>query len=209
MNLKKIDLLFRNEFSPERYSQQKEKYGKSCSICLNNFRYGNQVTKTFCGHLFHYKCIKNWLVTNVMNPKCPNCNSNVLEVSEKKKGKKVTRSVVTSQYMNTPFNNSTVLVGINNAHTSVDQSRMNNSIMGLNNNTSIVKKNEHNKVSISCSSEIINVQRSNVNNNNRINLNKNQIDLLTHPIMEIDHIYNKNLTRLKLLNKIENQMVSK
>lgn len=170
MNLKKIDLLFRNEFSPERYSQQKEKYGKSCSICLNNFRYGNQVTKTFCGHLFHYKCIKNWLVTNVMNPKCPNCNSNVLEVSEKKKGKKVTRSVVTSQYMNTPFNNSTVLVGINNAHTSVDQSRMNSSIMGLNNNnnTSIVKKNEHNKATISCTSEIINVQRSNVNNNNNI-----------------------------------------
>jgi hypothetical protein len=72
--------------------------------------------------------------------------------------------------MNTPFNNSTVLVGINNAHTSVDQSRMNSSIMGLNNNnnTSIVKKNEHNKASISCTSEIINVQRSNVNNNNNI-----------------------------------------
>ena len=75
----------------------------------------------------------------------------------------------------------------------------------LNDESKINKSNDNNNRT-SQKHEVI---ESNLNNNNRINLNKNQIDLLTYPIMEIDHIYNKNLTRLKLLNNIENQMVSK
>ena len=76
-----------------------------------------------------------------------------------------------------------------------DESKINKSSNNNNQNMRASQKNE--------------VIEGNINNNNRINLNQNQIDLLTHPIMEIDHIYNKNLTRLKLLNNIENQMVSK
>ena len=53
------------------------------------------------------------------------------------------------------------------------------------------------------------IQNDDNNNLNHKNNNKNKLDTLTHSVLEIDQIYNKNLTRLKILNNIENQMVSK
>lgn len=45
----------------------------SCSICLENIK--SFATKIPCGHLFHKKCIKNWLCNE--NVKCPLCRKDV------------------------------------------------------------------------------------------------------------------------------------
>ena len=77
------------------------------------------------------------------------------------------------------------------------------------NGESTINKSDNNKnIQTSHQHEMTESKTSN-SSNKLINNNKNQLDLLTHPVLEIDQIYNKNLTRLKILNNIENQMVSK
>jgi hypothetical protein len=46
-----------------------------CTICCENINYSQIVRKIKCGHIFHYKCIDEWLETNT---KCPNCRLNLL-----------------------------------------------------------------------------------------------------------------------------------
>jgi len=47
----------------------------SCSICCEDFLNGIEVKRLpGCNHLFHPKCIEEWLV---INPLCPMCRSNV------------------------------------------------------------------------------------------------------------------------------------
>ncbi|KAK9684714.1 hypothetical protein RND81_10G227400 [Saponaria officinalis] len=45
-----------------------------CSICLEEFRVGNEVRRLPCAHNFHVECIDQWLRLNV---KCPQCRSSV------------------------------------------------------------------------------------------------------------------------------------
>jgi len=33
---------------------------------------------TPCKHIFHYDCLKKWIDDNVLTPKCPNCNYNLI-----------------------------------------------------------------------------------------------------------------------------------
>ena len=35
--------------------------------------------------MFHYKCIHDWLYKNIRNPKCPNCNNEVLNDEDEHK----------------------------------------------------------------------------------------------------------------------------
>ena len=51
-----------------------------CSICIENFEVGvSEVSVTPCNHIFHFECLKKWIDDNVLNPKCPNCNYNLLQ----------------------------------------------------------------------------------------------------------------------------------
>ncbi len=43
--------------------------GKECPICLNPMK-GAYVKKIFCGHTFHYKCLKKWEETKMSCPMC-------------------------------------------------------------------------------------------------------------------------------------------
>jgi hypothetical protein len=43
--------------------------GKECSICLNPMN-GAYVNQIFCGHTFHYKCLKKWEETKMSCPMC-------------------------------------------------------------------------------------------------------------------------------------------
>ena len=43
-----------------------------CNICLDN---AGQRFTTLCGHIFHEKCIKEWVNVNNSCPSCPVCKS--------------------------------------------------------------------------------------------------------------------------------------
>ena len=41
-----------------------------CAVCLDEFLVGSRVTRMPCSHLFHSRCIRNWLITNHVCPLC-------------------------------------------------------------------------------------------------------------------------------------------
>ena len=86
-NKKKIDILLKTILSPKKFLKEYGlKDGNTCTICIENFKEKkSKVSVTPCQHVFHFKCLSNWLVNNVMNPKCPNCNYNLLEEFNTKK----------------------------------------------------------------------------------------------------------------------------
>ena len=59
---------------------------ESCSICIEPFECGiSEVSITPCNHIFHFECLKKWVDDNVLNPKCPNCNYELLDSSSNSK----------------------------------------------------------------------------------------------------------------------------
>ena len=84
INTLKISKLLKTTLLPIKYNKSLEtKYGNYstiCTICIEEFKEGkSKVSFTPCQHVFHYKCLKDWLMKNVLNPKCPNCNYNLLK----------------------------------------------------------------------------------------------------------------------------------
>jgi hypothetical protein len=78
-NLKKLEYLFTHELHPVEYDNKVNEFENNCTICLEDFSINNQVIKLQCKHLFHYSCLKDWLVKQALHPKCPNCNYLVIE----------------------------------------------------------------------------------------------------------------------------------
>ena len=78
INKEKLDILFSKKMSEHFYKSEYNQYGGGCSICLENFKKKSKVSMTPCNHVFHHTCIKDWLYKNAKNPKCPNCNKDVL-----------------------------------------------------------------------------------------------------------------------------------
>ena len=68
-----------NNFNPIKFNSDLATISSNCTICLDEYNSQSDVVKTECGHVFHFKCIENWLYTNIMNVKCPNCNYYFLE----------------------------------------------------------------------------------------------------------------------------------
>lgn len=75
-NRKKIDILLKTSLAPQKYNKKMGiKDGNTCTICIEDFiENKSKVSITSCQHVFHYNCLSNWLIQNVQNPKCPNCN---------------------------------------------------------------------------------------------------------------------------------------
>ena len=80
-NKLKIKFALKNSLKPKKFQKQYgEKDGNTCTICIEDFKENkSRVSITQCKHVFHYQCLSNWLVKNVMNPKCPNCNYNLIQ----------------------------------------------------------------------------------------------------------------------------------
>ena len=90
LNKQKLDKLFKNQMIKHFYKKEYNIYDGGCSICLNKFNEKSEVSITSCKHVFHYKCIHNWLYKNVKNPKCPNCNNEILNEDKNSHEKKET-----------------------------------------------------------------------------------------------------------------------
>lgn len=93
-NKKIIEGLLSSTMKPEGYSEyllnkknnsEEIEVMTACTICLEDFKKESQVIETPCHHLYHSKCITNWLYKNVMHPKCPNCNLNLIERTKEQK----------------------------------------------------------------------------------------------------------------------------
>ena len=94
LNRQKLNKLFNNKMIKHIYKKEYNQYGGGCSICLNKFNEKSEVSITSCKHVFHYKCIHNWLYKNIKNPKCPNCNYDILD-DEDNLDKKMEKNIMT------------------------------------------------------------------------------------------------------------------
>ena len=77
-NTAKLNKIFEVLMPEHLYKKEYNQYGGGCSICLENFNKKSKVSITSCNHVFHYKCINEWLFKNIFCPKCPNCNHEIL-----------------------------------------------------------------------------------------------------------------------------------
>ncbi|CAG9324507.1 unnamed protein product [Blepharisma stoltei] len=50
-----------------------------CSVCYIDFKIGDWIRRTHCLHLFHAKCLDEWLLSRNLTPKCPTCERPFLE----------------------------------------------------------------------------------------------------------------------------------
>ena len=48
----------------------------SCSICLEDFKTGDNIKKLNCTHIFHKECLEPWLNDN--NRNCPMCRTDII-----------------------------------------------------------------------------------------------------------------------------------
>ena len=81
-NKKKLIVLFKTILSARKYEKTHNKIDcPRCTICYEDFEVNNSVVSiTPCQHIFHYKCLNNWLNQNILNPKCPNCNFDLMTI---------------------------------------------------------------------------------------------------------------------------------
>ena len=73
-----IKFILANVIKPTPYQKEIHSVNLNCTICLEDFNSRSIVGKTQCNHIFHYNCLKTWLNQNLLDPKCPNCNSHIL-----------------------------------------------------------------------------------------------------------------------------------
>ena len=80
IKIQKIKQLFETELVPIYYSKEHDEKGfNGCTICLKKYR--DNLSKIIilpCNHIFHYKCLYDWLINN-SHWKCPICNIDLTE----------------------------------------------------------------------------------------------------------------------------------
>ena len=120
--IQKIKQLFDTQLIPQYYSKDLDDKGfNGCPICLKKYR--NNMSKIIilpCNHIFHYKCLYDWLINN-KHWKCPICNLDLTD-----KVKLISRS---NKYSEDQFN----ILKLNLNHGIVTQTS--NDLISLNINT--------------------------------------------------------------------------
>ena len=116
INKEKLDQLFNGKMAQHLYKKEYNQYGGGCSICLTEFKKKSKVSITSCKHVFHYKCIYDWLYKNIRNPKCPNCNHEILNDDEdnntnKEKGTRIIKVKKKPPQTNNSNNNNNQQMG--------------------------------------------------------------------------------------------------
>jgi hypothetical protein len=64
-----------HELKPVKYTSEMSETEKMvCTIDLGGYCEGELVVVTPCQHVFHPRCLAEWLQADHMEKKCPNCN---------------------------------------------------------------------------------------------------------------------------------------
>lgn len=64
---------------------KKEHTVHTCAICMEDIKVRTRICMTKCGHCFHSRCLRTWLVSKCQTPQCPCCRASLVdtETSEK------------------------------------------------------------------------------------------------------------------------------
>ena len=191
--LKEIDNMFTNVIKAIPFSKNVGKYNTSCTICLEEFQDGHIVCVTECLHLFHVECLKKWLITNVMNPKCPNCVNSLLKETNMKKIElqeaQSNNVIEVEQQLNVAVNS--INHNSNNRVNKINKDNTNDNLIQQNerevvkdiNKISKEKSKENKKVPVP-----IVLNRMNNNNRNLSNLREYELTSTQNEIMEENNI---------------------
>jgi len=81
---KKKYYLLNIEIKGFTYNKQLNDFGEKCPICLDNYDDNKEVCFTPCKHLFHHKCLKEYIY-GIKDVKCPICKYDLYESIKDKK----------------------------------------------------------------------------------------------------------------------------
>ena len=81
IELKKKIFLLKNEFKLIHYSNEIKT--KKSPICVENFKLESKIILTTCNHIFHYKCLKKFVLENKIIL-CPLCKFDFMSLFENK-----------------------------------------------------------------------------------------------------------------------------
>jgi hypothetical protein len=59
-----------------KYVKSEDDEDESCTICLDTFQRSEIIRTLICKHIFHQKCIDEWIKKT---ERCPNCNQNIYD----------------------------------------------------------------------------------------------------------------------------------
>lgn len=83
-NMDLLENLLKTELTGKNYKKELNVFKTNCTVCLEEFNSKNIVCVLECKHIFHFDCLRDWLIKNIMKPICPNCNYNVFIKNETK-----------------------------------------------------------------------------------------------------------------------------
>lgn len=81
-NMDLLDQLLKTNLKGQNYKEKMNVFKSNCTVCLEEFNSKSDVVMLECKHIFHSDCLKDWLIKNILKPKCPNCNYDVLMKNE-------------------------------------------------------------------------------------------------------------------------------
>lgn len=56
---------------------RKDEVGTKCSVCFDEIKKTERMSKTACGHKFHTRCLRRWLTKECNTPTCPMCRADL------------------------------------------------------------------------------------------------------------------------------------
>ena len=60
---------------------KKEHTIHTCAICMEDIKVRSRICMTKCGHCFHSRCLRTWLVSKCQTPQCPCCRESLIDES--------------------------------------------------------------------------------------------------------------------------------
>ena len=161
----------KNNLTEEEKEKIKNEQSKICNICLSEIEKGKYLN---CGHIFHLKCIKEWVI---YNSNCPICKESIIN-ENKRHSNFYNRQVGLND--NNHYNNNNINNEMNNQNendqtfetneTLFDRTNIENNIFnyGIKRNENLEKYYKYKKFK-----EIINeFEKENLNNSNKNNNNE-------------------------------------